>query len=75
MCQPEKFVVLNKPVERALRALGYEVDPRRSITGRGYRQFLEELTDFIRASDAAGLKAAPALDAFFYAYNRGLPRD
>lgn len=40
MCQPEKFVVVNEPVESALRAFGYEVEPGPGITGRGYRQFL-----------------------------------
>jgi len=37
MCQPDKFVVVNGPVERALGAFGYKVEPGPDITGIGYR--------------------------------------
>jgi hypothetical protein len=75
MCQPEKFVVVNEPVESALRGFGYQVESGPGITGKAYKQFLQDLTNFIDECDAVGLKAAPALDAFFYAYKdlAGLP--
>lgn len=68
MCQPEKFVVVNEPVESALRAFGYEVESGPGISGKGYTQFLRDLEKFVEECEAAGLRAAPALDAFFYAY-------
>lgn len=65
---PEKYVVVNGPVERALRAFGYDIELGSRITGKGYAIFLQSLRAFIEEAEAIGLHAAPALDAFFYKY-------
>ena len=72
MHQPEKLVVVNEPVERALRAFGYEMEMDTGITGSEYGRFLKELTEFIDECDVMNLRAAAALDAFFYAYSNNM---
>jgi HKD family nuclease len=66
--RPEQFVVVNGPVESALRAFGYEIEISSRISGKGYETFLKELEEFIQESESLDLSPAPALDAFFYAY-------
>ena len=68
MHKPEQFVVINEPVESALRAFGYDVEMSTGITGTSYVRFLKDLGVFIDECENLGLRAAPALDAFFYAY-------
>jgi HKD family nuclease len=68
MHQPERFVVVNEPVESALRAFGYDVEMSTGVTGTNYGRFLKDLSVFIDECENVGLRAAPALDAFFYAY-------
>ena len=65
---PGSFVVVNKPVERALRAFNYPIKSGTRLTGIEYFQLLEDLKPFIQESERAGLMAVPALDAFFYKY-------
>jgi hypothetical protein len=71
MHNPGKFVVVNEPVESALRRFGYEIEMSTRITGTNYVRFLKELGDFIDECEGLGLQAAAALDAFFYAYKDG----
>ncbi len=68
MIAPERFVVVNGPVERALRAFGYSIGPGPRITGKRYEKLLEDLKPFIEESKELGLQPVPALDAFFYKY-------
>jgi hypothetical protein len=68
MHRPDRFVVINEPVESALRAFGYDLDMARGLTGGAYNRFLKDLAPFIEECDAAGLRPAAALDAFFYDY-------
>jgi hypothetical protein len=38
------------------------------LSGKNYANFLKDLDDFIQECESLNLPAAPALDAFFYAY-------
>lgn len=64
--QPEKFVVVNEPVESALRGFDYELDMSAGATVLAYSGFLRDLRPFIEECESAGLKPASGLDAFFY---------
>ena len=68
MIAPERFVVVNEPVERALRGFGYSIDSGSHITGKQYTQLLKDLKPFIEECEELGLQPAPGLDAFLYAY-------
>jgi HKD family nuclease len=68
MHRPDRFVVINEPVESALRAFGYDLDMGNGLTGAAYNRFLKDLAPFIEECEAAGLRPAAALDAFFYDY-------
>jgi HKD family nuclease len=68
MSAPDKYVVINDPVERALRAFGYPIKPGSDIDGEDYLQILRDLRSFIEECEGLGLQSATALDAFFYAY-------
>jgi len=70
---PSKYVVVNGPVERALRAFGYSLTTTSSLAGKEYAELLRELNRFIEEAESLGLQAATALDAFFYAYKDADP--
>ncbi len=65
MCTPDKYIVVNDVVERALRAFGYFVSSDSDIGGEAYLRVLKELKPFIDECQALGLQPAAALDAFF----------
>ncbi len=68
MSMPDKCVVINNPVEHALRAFGYSIESGSNISGKGYLQIMRELRPFIEECEGIGLQPAEALDAFFYAH-------
>jgi hypothetical protein len=70
---PEKNVVVNEPVQAALRAFAYDSELDLNMTGTSYERFLRDLAPFVEECQAAGLAPAPALDAFFYDYRKGMP--
>ena len=63
---PEKFVVINEPVQSALGRFGYELEMHNIVTSEAYERFLNDLKFFIEECEAVGLRPAAALDAFFY---------
>jgi HKD family nuclease len=68
MHRPDKFVVINEPVESALLGFGYELEMSHGVTSATYERFLKDLAPFIEECEAAHLRPAAALDAFFYDY-------
>jgi HKD family nuclease len=65
---PDKFIVVNGPVESALRAFNYEMPMDSHINGKSYGAFLKQLSEFIQECESQNLQAASALDAFFFEY-------
>ncbi len=68
---PDKNVVVNEPVQSALRAFEYDRELDFEMTGPSYEKFLKDLAPFIEECEIARLAPAPALDAFFYDYRKG----
>ena len=68
---PDKNVVVNEPVQSALRAFEYDSEIDFDMTGAAYEKFLKDLAPFIEECEIARLAPAPALDAFFYDYRNG----
>lgn len=69
---PEQFIVVNGPVERALLSFGFSQEDLDPMDGVKYESFLKQLSPFIEEARIQGLLPAAALDAFFYFY-RGTP--
>lgn len=69
---PEEFIVVNGPVERALLSFGFSQEDLDPMDGMKYERFLKELQPFIEDAQIQKLLPAAALDAFFYFY-RGAP--
>jgi PLD-like domain len=69
---PQQFIVVNGPVERALLSFGFSQEDLDPMSGVKYERFLKELHPFIEEAGAQNLLPAAALDAFFYFY-RGTP--
>lgn len=65
---PDKFIVVNGPVERALLSFGFSQEDLDSMDGLKYERFLKELDPFIEEARAQKTLPAAALDAFFYFY-------
>jgi HKD family nuclease len=65
---PQRFVVLNAPVERALLSFGFAQENLDPMNGQKYERFLKELKPFIEEAEIQNLIPAAALDAFFYYY-------
>jgi HKD family nuclease len=65
---PQHFVVLNAPVERALLSFGFAQENLDPMNGQKYERFLKELKPFIEEAEIQNLIPAAALDAFFYYY-------
>jgi HKD family nuclease len=68
---PDKNVVVNEPVQSALRALQYDSELDSELTGQAYEKFLKDLAPFIEECESARFPPGPALDAFFYDYRNG----
>jgi HKD family nuclease len=68
ICNPEQFIVVNEPIERALMSFGFSPDNFENMGGTKYQIFLEKLEPFIEEALIANLTPAAALDAFFYYY-------
>jgi hypothetical protein len=69
---PQQFIVVNGPVERALLSFGFSQEDLDPMDGVKYERFLKQLSPFIEEARIQGLLPAAALDAFFYFY-RGTP--
>jgi hypothetical protein len=65
---PEDCVVINDPVERALRSFGCSSEALKDMNARSYRNLLSELAPFTDECYALRLQQAAALDAFFWWY-------
>jgi hypothetical protein len=71
---PDRFVVINGPVERALIDFGFASEDLDPMNGTKYDRFLKELQVFIEEAQILRLVPAAALDAFFYFYGKAESR-
>ena len=69
---PDKFIVVNGPVERALLSFGFSQEDLDPMNGPKYELFLKELRPFVEEAQIHKLLPAAALDGFFF-YYRGVP--
>jgi hypothetical protein len=67
---PDKSVVVNGQVEKALTGFGYPIEHGNKIAGNDYLNVMRNLAPFIEECESLGLRCAVALDAFFMAANR-----
>ena len=71
---PEKFIVVNGPVEKALLSFGFSQEDLDPMDGVKYERFLKELYLFVEEARIQKLLPAAALDGFFYFYRGGSPQ-
>jgi hypothetical protein len=72
---PERFIVVNGSVERALLSFGVAHEDLEPMEGLKYKKFLEKLSLFIEEARAQHLLPAAALDAFFYCRHVAILRE
>lgn len=65
---PEEFIVVNGPVERALLSFGFSQEDLDPMNGLKYEVFLRTLYPFIEEARIQKFLPAAALDGFFYFY-------